>query len=161
MSGRVPLDYWVTRPYLRLCGVVILVDQARDDGFSPDTVWVDGSGCALERLGLGVRGPLVSGLMRPVPVVVDQVLAEDQGQVAFAEDQEPVQEFTAEGADDAFADGVHPRSLRQGGDDPQLFRLEHLTEGSGEERITIMNKKTQRFDALAQVHGQSAFARRS
>ncbi|MCO6008500.1 hypothetical protein NE236_26335 [Actinoallomurus purpureus] len=42
-----------------------------------------------------------------------QVLAEHQGQMAFAEDQDPVQEFAAEGSDDAFADGVHPRRLRQ------------------------------------------------
>jgi hypothetical protein len=47
--------------------------------------------------------------MRPMPVVVGQVLAENQGQVAFAEDQEPVQELTAECSDDAFADGVGAR----------------------------------------------------
>jgi hypothetical protein len=36
--GGVPLEYWVTRPDLRLCGMVILADQARDDGFSPDAM---------------------------------------------------------------------------------------------------------------------------
>jgi len=40
---------------------------------------------------------------------MDQVLAEHQDQVAFTEDQDPVQQFTAEGSDDAFADGVGRR----------------------------------------------------
>ena len=37
--------------------------------------------------------------MWPVPVVVDQVLVKHQGQVSFAEDQGPVEELTAQGAD--------------------------------------------------------------
>jgi hypothetical protein len=56
-------------------------------------------------MGLGVWRPLVSGLVRPVAVVVDQVLAEYQGQVAFADDQDPVQELAAQGSDD----GVYQR----------------------------------------------------
>lgn len=39
-------------------------------------------------------------------VVMDQVLAEHQDQAAFSEDQDPAQQFAAEGPDDAFADGV-------------------------------------------------------
>jgi len=35
-------------------------------------------------------GPLPPGLMRSVAVVVGQVFAEHQVQVAFAEDQDPV-----------------------------------------------------------------------
>lgn len=46
------------------------------------------------------------GLVRPVAVVMDQVLAEHQDQAAFSEDQDPAQQFAAEGPDDAFADGV-------------------------------------------------------
>jgi hypothetical protein len=38
-----------------------------------------------------------------------QVLTEHRGQVALTEDQDPVEQFAAEGCDDAFADGVHPR----------------------------------------------------
>jgi predicted transposase YbfD/YdcC len=81
--------------------VVIFVNHSRDDGFSAYGSQV---GHITDRPHLDVRGPLEPGLMRPVPVVVDQVLAEHQGQVAFAEDQEPVQELMAEGSDDAFAD---------------------------------------------------------
>ncbi|MET8053981.1 PQQ-binding-like beta-propeller repeat protein [Streptosporangium sp. NPDC005286] len=66
---------------------------------------------------------------------MDQVLAKHQGQVAFAKDQDPVQQFAAEGSDHAFADGLHPWRLRRGGDDPQPSGLEHLGERGGEERI--------------------------
>ena len=78
--------------------MVIFVDQSRDHGFSAHG---SQAGRITDRLRLDVRGPLEPGLMWPVPVVVDQVLAEHQGQVAFAEDQEPVQELTAEALDDA------------------------------------------------------------
>jgi hypothetical protein len=105
--------------------VAIFVGHSRDDGFSADGSRV---GRFPDGLRLDVRGPLLPGLVRPVAVVVDQVPAEYQGQVAFAEDQDPVQEFTAEGSDDAFADGVHPWRLRQGFDDLQLFDFEHLGE---------------------------------
>jgi hypothetical protein len=44
------------------------------------------------------RGPLLPGLVRPAAVVMDQVLAEHQDQVAFTEDQDPVQQFAAEGS---------------------------------------------------------------
>jgi hypothetical protein len=86
--------------------VVIFVDHSRDGGFSAYGSQADH---ITDRLHLDARWPLETGLMRPVPVVVGQVLAENQGQVAFAEDQEPVQELTAECSDDAFADGVGRR----------------------------------------------------
>jgi hypothetical protein len=35
-SAPVPLEYWITWPELGLCGMVILIDHARDNGFSPD-----------------------------------------------------------------------------------------------------------------------------
>jgi hypothetical protein len=74
------------------------------------TASADGSqvGYVPDGLRFDVWGPLTPGLVRPVAVVMDQVLAEHQGQVTLAEDQDPVQQLTAEGPDDALADGVHP-----------------------------------------------------
>ncbi|MFI6909610.1 hypothetical protein ACIBKY_50690 [Nonomuraea sp. NPDC050394] len=43
----------------------------------------------------GVRGTMEPGLVWPATVVV-----EHDGRVAFIEDQDPVQEFAAQGADD-------------------------------------------------------------
>ena len=66
-------------------------------------------------------GPLLPGLMRPVAVIVDHVLAQHQGQVALAENQGPVQKFAALGPDDALADGVHPGRLDRPGNFRGIF----------------------------------------
>jgi hypothetical protein len=63
--------------------MVVFVDESRNDGFSADGLQVD---YFLGTLRLHIRGPLLPGLMRPVAVVMSQVLPEQQGQVAFAED---------------------------------------------------------------------------
>lgn len=60
--------------------MVIFVDHSRDDGFSADGSQV---GRIVDGLRFDVRGPLLPGLVRPVAVVMDQVLAEHQDQVAF------------------------------------------------------------------------------
>jgi hypothetical protein len=45
----------------------------------------------------------------PVFVVVEFVLAKCGRGVAVVDDQDAVEEFTADGADEAFGDGVGPR----------------------------------------------------
>jgi hypothetical protein len=50
----------------------------------------------------------------------------------------------------------HPRRLRQGGDNPQSFSLEHLAERGGEDRIAIMNQEPRHAGAVPHVHGQAA-----
>lgn len=44
------------------------------------------------------------------PVVVIDVVGEDGDQVSFAEDEEGVEAFAADGADPAFREGVRDRS---------------------------------------------------
>ena len=80
--------------------MVIFVDQSRDDGFSADGSQV---GHVPDGLRLDVRGPLPPGLVRPVAVVMFQVLAKHQGQVTLAEDQGPVQQLAAECPDHALS----------------------------------------------------------
>jgi hypothetical protein len=94
----VPLDYWVSRADQGLRGVVILADNARDDAASTDAAEVDGFGRVADRLYLGIRRPLLSGLKRPVTVVMDQVLPEHRSQVALTENQDPVQQLAAQGS---------------------------------------------------------------
>jgi hypothetical protein len=122
-------------PELGLCGVVVFVDQSCDHGLSADGSQVSH---VLDRLLFNVRGPLLPGLVRPVAVVMDQVLAEHYGQVALAEDQGPVQQLATEGPDDALADSVHPRRPRQGGDDPQSLGPEHLVGRGREDRVAML-----------------------
>jgi len=79
---------------------VIFVDYSRYDGFSAYRPQV---GHVPDGLRLDVRGPLSPGLVRPVAVVMDRVLADHQVQVPSAEDQDPIQQFAAEGPDDALS----------------------------------------------------------
>jgi hypothetical protein len=155
-ANRVSLEYSVTWPELQLCGVVVFTDHPGHDGSSPNDLQAGEVGHLPGLQCFEVWRSLASGLVRSGTVVMGQVLAEHEGQMGFTRDQYPVQELTAEGSDDAFADGVHPWRLRQGSDDPQPFGFEHLRERSGEERIAIMNQEPQRVGTVAQVAGQIA-----
>ena len=62
--------------------------------------------------GLG-RGELSEGTVRPGSVVMRQVFGQRPAQMMLIDDQQPVQELPAQGADHPFADGVAPhRQLR-------------------------------------------------
>lgn len=61
----------------------------------------------------------------------------------------------------AFADGVHPRRPRPGGDHPQPVGPEHRPGRGGENRIAIMNREPQRANAFTHVHGRVVGWRRS
>jgi hypothetical protein len=78
------------------------VEQSAEAVSPPDVVdlgccapgeWSQGSG-------------LVESVVRPVTVVVDLVLAKHGRRVALVDDQDSVEEFAADGADEAFSDGV-------------------------------------------------------
>ena len=101
--------------------MVIFVDYSCYDGFSADGSQV---GHVPDTLNLHIRRPLPPGLVRPVAVVMPHVLAEHPGKVAFADDQDPVQQLAAEGPVDALADGVAPHR--------QLHPIQMIgTAGSG------------------------------
>jgi hypothetical protein len=50
-------------------------------------------------------------LVRPGRVVVHLVFSQDGAQVGLAEYQHAIEELSAQGPDQALADGAHPRSL--------------------------------------------------
>jgi hypothetical protein len=68
----------------------------------------------LRWLAVGVsRGELAEGTVRPGRVVVPQVLGQHPAQVVLVDDQQLVEKFPAQGADDPLADRVAPhRQLR-------------------------------------------------
>jgi hypothetical protein len=60
-------------------------------------------------LGIGLgRGELAEGAVRPSSVVVLKILGQHLSQVVLVDDQQPVEEFPAQGADHPFADRVAP-----------------------------------------------------
>jgi hypothetical protein len=52
---------------------------------------------------------LLEGAVRAVVVKVRHVLGQHCREMPVVEDQDPVQQFTADGADPSFGDGVGPR----------------------------------------------------
>jgi hypothetical protein len=108
-----------------LCGVVVLVDEAAEDGGSADAV---GGQVGDRRPGsvFGVGWVLVEGPVRPVAVVVGRVLLQHACQVLLVDDQGPVEELSSKCADEAFADRVRPGRLRRGLDDLDAAGIEHV-----------------------------------
>jgi len=88
--------------------------------------------------GLG-RGELAKGTVRPDGVVVPQVLGQHPAQLVFMDDQQPVKDPPAQGADHPFADRVRSRRPRRAGEDPDALRLEYAVEGGGELAGAVRN----------------------
>jgi len=89
-------------------------------------------------------------------VVVRLILHEDRVQVCRAEDQDPVEEFAAQGADEALADRVHARRLDGGAQDGGAGGLEYGVEGAGEVRSAVADQAPDVLDALVEPEGEVA-----
>ena len=62
--------------------------------------------------------------MRPVTVVVLDVVMDEGSEVAFAEDEHPVETFTPDSADEALCEGVGTRCPDRSSDGPDALRAE-------------------------------------
>ena len=111
--------------------------------------------CGWPGVGLG-RGELAEGTVRPAGVVVQYVLGQYPTHVVLIDDQQPVKEFPAQGADDPFADGVCSGRLRRAGENPDARCREHGIEGAGELACAIPDQELDRGRALAEVHQEVA-----
>ena len=93
------------------------------------------------------RRQLAKGPVRPGGVVVDQVFGQYPPQMVLAEDQQPVEQFTAQGADDPFADGVCSGHPRRAGENPDARRREDGVEGISELASAIPDQELDVFRA--------------
>src|SRR5208283_6218593 len=85
------------------------------------------------RLGTGLgRGELAEGTVWPGGVVVLKVFGQHLSQVVLVDDQRPVEEFPAQGAEHLFAYRVRSGRLRRAGQDPDALCGEHGVERAGE-----------------------------
>ena len=91
--------------------------------------------------------------MRPVPVVVGLVLAQDPPQVGLVPDEGPVQEFAPASADPAFGDGVHARrpDIAEHGPDPRIS--EDRVERSRIVRAAIADHELDPVCLVAEIQG--------
>ena len=150
LENRIPALTWA---FSGSGGSLVFVDQTAQDRFSADLtraeVWCGDAGT-----GFSVGDALVDALVRPGGVVVLLVLGEDGAQVRLVQDQGPVEELTAQRADEALADRVHPRRLHGRAHDGGAGGLEDGIEGCGEVRAAVTDQEPEVPELLAEVQGQ-------
>src|SRR5665213_1436007 len=100
------------------------------------------------------RGQLSQCPVRPVSVVVGDVLGQDSFQMSTTEDEHPVEALSTYGADEALGEGVGLRSPDRGADDPDAFGPEDLVETRGELGVPVTDQELDGMDPILQHHGQ-------
>ena len=135
-------------------GDLVLVRKPAEDLLSADPVL---SEVDLRWSGAGLSGcELAEGTVRPGGVVMPQVLGQHPAQVVLIDDQQPIEEFPAQGADDPFADRVRSGRLRRAGENPDACRREDGVEGAGELACAIPDQELDCIRACAEVHQEVA-----
>jgi hypothetical protein len=94
--------------------------------------------------------------MWPVFVVVPYVPLKRGCAVAVVDDQEAVEEFTPDGADEAFGYCVGPRRPHRRFDDSDVDRGEHGVEGGGEFGVSVADEESEVPAGVVEVHEQVA-----
>ena len=97
------------------------------------------------------RGKLSSGLVRPMPVIMDDVLAQGGEEMSFAVNEAVVQTLPARGANPAFRERVGPSRPRWRANDPHAFRGEDHVERPNELRIPIPDQERELGGPVAQT----------
>src|SRR5450755_4047350 len=75
---------------------------------------------------------------------------QDGAQVSLAEDQHAVERLSAQGADEALAGRVHPRSLQGGAHDTGAGGLEDGVERGGEVRSAVADQESNALEPLVE-----------
>ena len=96
----------------------------------------------------------VDAAMRPLLVVVAEVLPEDRSEVAPPEHQGPVEALGADGPHEPFGQRVRPRRADGSLDDFGTFRPEDLVETGGELRVPVPDEELDLMTGLGQVADQ-------
>src|ERR1039457_3866875 len=92
--------------------------------------------------------------MRPVAVVVLDVLVDDGLEMSTTEDEHPVQTFTPDSTDEALSDGGCTGRPDRSADGPDTFGAEDLVEAGRELGVTIADQEFDRPGSLGQFIGQ-------
>ena len=96
--------------------------------------------------------------MRAVVVVMVLVLAKHCWccGVPQVEDEDAVEEFASNAADEAFGDRVGSRRPHRCLDDPDVERGEHGVEGCGELGVAVPDEKPEAAAGVLEIHDQVA-----
>jgi hypothetical protein len=132
--------------------LVILVEEPAETVAPSDLVDVD-----WRAVGERARGcSLIQGAVRPVTVVVALELAEHGCRVSLIDDQEAVEEFAADGADEALGDCVGSRCAHRRLDDADLGGGEDGVESGGELAVAVAEEESEVPVGVVEVHEQVA-----
>jgi len=85
------------------------------------------------------------------------VFGQDGAQMRLVEDQGPVEELPAQGADQALADRFHPRRPDGRPHDGGASGLEDGVKGAGEVRSAVTDQEPEVLEPLAEVQGLWGF----
>jgi hypothetical protein len=92
--------------------------------------------------------------MRPLLVVVVEILPQDGFEVAGPEHQRPVEAFDASGPHEPLCERVRPGRAHRGLDHLGTFRPEDLVETGGELRVPVPDQELDSMTGLGQVPDQ-------
>lgn len=85
---------------------------------------------------------------------MDDVLGEDVFEMASAEDRPSIEILTTHRSDEALGEGVGPRCLDLGANDPDALRSNDLVEGRGELGISVLDQEPDWVSAVGQNQAQ-------
>ena len=94
--------------------------------------------------------------MRSVRVEMLHILAQYDVEVAWSGDQDVIEAFPAQGADEPFRDRVRPGRSDRGAYDPQVGAGEDGVERGGELAVPVADQEPEPVGAIAEVHQQVA-----
>src|SRR5450759_4963702 len=94
--------------------------------------------------------------VRPVPVVVTDVDAEDVVEVASVQDQNPVEAVATERSDPALGVGVSVRGPDGGGDDPDALAAKDGIEVEGELTVAVADEILEPTLSVVELHHEVA-----
>ena len=102
---------------------------------------------------LGLRGAwngllVRESLVRACVVVETHLLGDDASKMFLAEDEDVIEQLSAERARQALSEGIHVRRAYRGAHDAHARRREHASEASAELRVVVADKHIWRA-----VHG--------
>ena len=127
---------WVPETLRNLCDLLILVDRPPRRSCR----WICRLGCCAPGERSWGSG-LSEGAVRPVIVVVAFELVQHGSGVSFIDDQDSVEEFAADGADEALGDRVRPRCPHRRLDDAGVEGGEDGVEGGGELGVAVADEE--------------------
>ena len=84
------------------------------------------------------------------------ILAQHDVEMAWSDDQEVVEAFPAQSADEAFRDRVRPRCADRRPNDPHVSADEDCVEGRGELAVPVTDQEPESVGAIAEIHEQVA-----